>query len=270
MKQPVALAIAGSDSGGGAGIQADLKTFSAFGVHGTTAITAVTAQNTFAVRSIEILSAEVVAQQIDAVLEDFKVGALKVGMLGNLAVAEVLVDRLRTAKLENVVVDPVFSATSGEILLEQDALSFFREDLLPLSTVVTPNTFEAARLLDITEQEIIDSPEQATAEICSIGANAVVITGGHLPGNDCVDYFYDGDRLRKFSSNKIQTKNTHGSGCTYSSAIAAELARGTSLKRAVASAKEFIHQAIVRSSHLSVGRGRGPVGQSSQVSSFRL
>lgn len=250
-----ALTIAGSDSGGGAGIQADLKTFAALGVYGTSVITAVTAQNTVGVTQILELTPEIVAAQIDAVIEDIGTDALKTGMLANAALIEVVAAKVQEHGLKNLVVDPVMVAKSGDLLLREDAIEALRSKLLPLATVVTPNLPEAERLTDIQcsrAQEI----KEAARKIVAMGAKSVVIKGGHRKG-PATDIFYDGKKFRQLTSPRIQTPNTHGTGCTFSAAIASGLAKGASLEGAVAEAKRYITQAIRKG--FTVGSGHSPV-----------
>jgi len=250
-----ALTIAGSDSGGGAGIQADLKTFAALGVYGTSALTAVTAQNTRGVTGIVALAPAMVAAQIDAVITDIGAHALKTGMLANLAIIEVVVHKVREHRLRSLVVDPVMVATSGDLLIKKNAVAGMRSQLLPLAAVVTPNIAEAEELTGMTLRTKKDFAE-AAQRIIGMGAQSVVIKGGHRQG-PAVDLYYDGQRFRAIEAPRIRTKNTHGSGCTFSAAIAAYLARGEKRERAVLLAKKYITSAIARA--FPVGAGHGPV-----------
>ncbi len=250
-----ALTIAGSDSGGGAGIQADLKTFAALGVYGASVITAVTAQNTRRVSKIFMLPPAMVAAQIDAVIQDIGCNAVKTGMIANAEIIKVVVQKIRTYRLRNVVVDPVMVAKSGSRLLRRDAIRALRSHLIPLATVVTPNLPEAQELAGFivkTDRAI----REAAQKICDMGAKSVVIKGGHRKG-PATDVFYDGNRFVELKSARIKTRHTHGTGCTFSAAIAAHLARGCDLEEAVALAKQFITQAIRKG--FSVGSGHGPV-----------
>ena len=250
-----ALTIAGSDSGAGAGIQADLKTFAALGVYGTSAITAITAQNTVGVSQVLALSPKLVGAQIDAIIDDIGAHALKTGMLANRAIIEVVVKKIREHRLKNLVVDPVMVATSGDLLIEKNAVAALRNKLIPLATVVTPNIPEAEELTGmklLTEVEI----REAAKRIVKMGARTVVIKGGHLKG-PAIDLFYDGKKFIELTAPRIRTKNTHGTGCTFSAAIAAYLAKGEKLDRAVARAKQFITQAI--QSSFTIGAGHSPV-----------
>ena len=255
----IAVSIAGSDSGGGAGIQADLKTFSALGVYGASVITALTAQNTRGVRAIHDVPAEFVAAQIDAVFSDLRVDAVKVGMLSQSEVIEVVVERLGVHDARNIVVDPVMVAASGDPLIAEEAVAALRELLLPMATVLTPNLPEAARLLGepVAAQEaaMISQGE----ELRLLGAAAVLVKGGHGSGPESVDILTDGQGTRRYSAPRIATRNTHGTGCTLSSAIAAGLARGLDLREAVASAKTYVAAALAHADDLSIGSGHGPV-----------
>ncbi|MEA3403711.1 MAG: bifunctional hydroxymethylpyrimidine kinase/phosphomethylpyrimidine kinase [Armatimonadota bacterium] len=255
-RPPVALTVAGSDSGGGAGIQADLKTFTVLGVYGMSAITAVTAQNTVGVRDVAVLEAAMVAAQIDAVMEDIGCDAAKTGMLATAEVVRTVAGRLAAYEVPNVVVDPVMVAKSGDRLLAEDARVAVLEDLLPVARVVTPNLPEAEALL---HREVgPDDMADAARALCELGARAALIKGGHLRAGEAVDVLYDAetDIVQRFSARRIETENTHGTGCTFSSAIAAFLARGYRLERAVAHAKRFVTEAIRRG--LPLGEGHGP------------
>jgi hydroxymethylpyrimidine/phosphomethylpyrimidine kinase len=253
---PVALTIAGSDSGGGAGIQADLKTFQALGVYGGSAITAITAQNTLGVRAVHEIPATVIAAQIDAVAEDLGADGAKTGMLSSAAIIATVADRVRHWDLARVlVVDPVMVAKSGDRLLRQDAVQALIRELLPLAAVVTPNVPEAEALVGhpIAGE---DAVRQAAREIVALGPRSVVIKGGHLPG-DPVDVLFDGQEFYRFPATRVQTKNTHGTGCTFSAAIATQLARGASVVEAVGVAKRYLDEAIRRA--VPIGHGHGPV-----------
>jgi hydroxymethylpyrimidine/phosphomethylpyrimidine kinase len=253
---PVALSIAGSDSGGGAGIQADLKAFAALGVHGMSAITALTAQNTQGVFGILEISPEFVASQIDAVVGDIGVDATKTGMLASREIVEIVVDRIRAHRLQPLVVDPVLVATSGDLLLRADALELIRDALLPLATVATPNLAEAEALCGrpVGSRQ---SMRDAARAIQAMGSQAVVVKGGHLPDTeDAVDILYDGNEFHEVRGPRFATPHTHGTGCTYASAIAAGLALGLSVPSAVGRAKDLITEAIRHA--LPIGRGHGP------------
>lgn len=254
----IAVTIAGSDSGGGAGIQADLKTFSALGVYGASVITAITAQNTRGVTAIEDLSVGIVAAQIDAVFSDLAVGAVKIGMASRPETIAVIAEGLiRYGRL--AVLDPVMVATSGDRLLQPEAISVLKEQLLPLSLVVTPNLPEAALLTDsaiaTTEVEMM---RQADA-ILRAGARAVLIKGGHAKGELSTDLFFDGQDMHRLPAKRIATSNDHGTGCTLAAAITAGLAKRHPLAEAVRDAKDYLHGALAAADMLQVGRGRGPV-----------
>ncbi|MDQ7842318.1 MAG: bifunctional hydroxymethylpyrimidine kinase/phosphomethylpyrimidine kinase [Armatimonadota bacterium] len=253
---PRALTIAGSDSGGGAGIQADLKTFAALGVFGTSAITALTAQNTCAVTAVVELDPQFVAAQIDAVAGDIGVDAAKTGMLANAAIIETVAQKVREHRIERLVVDPVMVAKSGASLLRPEAVEALRRLLLPLALVVTPNLPEASVLVGHpirTEAEM----EAAARRILTLGPRTVVVKGGHLQGSaEALDLFFDGQRFRRFVAPRIPTTNTHGTGCVFSAAIAAGLAQGLAPAEAVARAKRFVTLAI--KGGLPLGRGHGP------------
>jgi hydroxymethylpyrimidine/phosphomethylpyrimidine kinase len=249
-----ALTIAGSDSGGGAGMQADLKTFAALGVYGMSALTAITAQNTVGVQGVHELPAEFVGLQIDSVVSDIGVDAVKTGMLANAEIIAVIAAKVKEHDLPNFVVDPVMVAKSGDPLLREDARDALIGRLLPLAVVVTPNLHEARVLTGLTIENIDDMKKAATA-IHELGARHVVVKGGHLPG-ESIDVLFDGQEFTLFRSPRIETKNTHGTGCTFASAIAAGLARGQRVVQAVAEAKEFITVALRHS--LDIGHGHGP------------
>lgn len=254
--RPRALTIAGSDSGGGAGIQADLKTFAAFGVYGASAITAVTAQNTLGVQAIHEVPADVVAAQIDAVLSDIGADAVKTGMLSTAAIIEVVADWLRAHRVTGLVVDPVMVAKSGDRLLRHDAVATLRELLLPLAEVVTPNAGEAAVLagIDVVDQ---DSAREAARRIHALGPRHVIVKGGHLDGPTSDDVMFDGKRFEVLTGRRIATRHTHGTGCTFSAAIAAELAAGCSPLEAARSARAFVQGAIEHAE--PIGAGHGPL-----------
>src|SRR3954453_8861684 len=237
-----ALTIAGSDSGGGAGIQADLKTFSALGVFGMSAITAITAQNTLGVTAVFELPPELVAAQIDAVVTDIGVDAAKTGMIANAEIIRVVAAKVREHGISTLVVDPVMVATSGDRLLREEAVEALRTELIPLATVVTPNLPEAAVLLG-REVATLDQMRDAARAIVGLGARSVLVKGGHLAG-DAVDIFYDGNQFAELTARRIDTTSTHGTGCTLASAIAALLAKGESLERAIQGAKAYVTAAI--------------------------
>jgi hydroxymethylpyrimidine/phosphomethylpyrimidine kinase len=250
---PRALTIAGSDSGGGAGIQADLKTFAALGVYGLSAITAITAQNTEGVRTALDLPAELVAAQIDAVLEDIGADAAKTGMLSSPAIIETVAECIRKWQLR-FVVDPVMRAKGGAPLLQPEAVTTIRRVLLPLAEVVTPNIPEAEALTD-KQIETVEDMRAAARAIYDLGARHVVVKGGHRSG-DALDVYFDGHDFFELSAERIQTRHTHGTGCTFSSAIAAFMARGLPVNKAIAEAKHYITEAIRHAPGL--GHGHGP------------
>jgi hydroxymethylpyrimidine/phosphomethylpyrimidine kinase len=256
LKLPVVLTIAGSDSGGGAGIQADLKTFAGLGVHGTSALTAITAQNTLGVTDIMELPPALVAAQIEAVMLDIGAQAAKTGMLSSAEIIEVVANAITRFEITNLVVDPVMVAKGGARLLRDDAVDALRRRLLPLAAVVTPNLPEAEVLL-ARPIRTHDERRQAARDLVALGARAAVVKGGHADEQQAIDHFFDGTELVELQSPRIATANTHGSGCVFSAAIAADLAKGSDSLAAVLLAKEFITGAIERS--LEVGRGHGPV-----------
>jgi hydroxymethylpyrimidine/phosphomethylpyrimidine kinase len=257
--RPRALTIAGSDSGGGAGIQADLKTFSALGVFGMTALTAVTVQNTQGVLGYEALPPELVADQIRAVATDIGVDAAKTGMLANASIVEAVADAVAEAGIGNLVVDPVSVSKHGHALLAPDAVDALRTRILPLAALVTPNLPEAAGLTGL-EVGSRDGMRRAADAIVAMGVAAVLVKGGHLEGGDeSSDLLVDAGGEAWFSAPRIDTPHTHGTGCTLSAAIAAHLARGDALRDAVAAGKAFVTEAIRHA--LPLGRGIGPVDQ---------
>lgn len=250
------LTIAGSDSGGGAGIEADLKTFTALGVYGMAAITSVTAQNTVGVFGVQDLPPEFVSQQIDLCADDIGIDAAKTGMLSNADIVTAVSISVTRSAIPNLVVDPVMVAKSGDSLLRASARIALREKLLPLAFLVTPNIPEAAALADmdiVSEQDI----RRAAERIYEFGPRNVLIKGGHLEGPEATDYLFDGIRLTPFTAPRLNTKNTHGTGCTYSAALAAYLALGRPVEDAVREAKHYLTKAIQHS--LSLGHGHGPL-----------
>jgi hydroxymethylpyrimidine/phosphomethylpyrimidine kinase len=258
-RTPIALTVAGSDSSGGAGIQADLKTFSAFGVYGATAITALTAQNTQGVAGVEPVSASFVVAQIEAVLADLDVGAIKTGMLANAGIVEAVARCLRAARRLPLVVDPVMVATSGDVLLTADAADAMKHQLIPLANLITPNLPEAARLLGAkVAADDAEAIGQARA-LHALGCGAVLIKGGHGTGETAVDILCDGEGIERLVRPRIDTPHTHGTGCTLSAAIAALLAQGVASREAVARAKAYVWQALEAGRALGVGHGNGPV-----------
>lgn len=255
----VALTIAGSDSGGGAGIQADLKTFAAFGVYGASAITALTAQNTQRVVAIQEVPPAFVTAQIDAVLSDFSVGAVKIGMLGSAGVVETVAAALERWRPPNVVLDPVLVASSGERLLAADAVEALKHRLIPLARVVTPNLPEAAALLGLPVAADDRVMRSQAERLMALGCQAVLIKGGHGTGGESIDILFERGGEIRLAAPRIATRNTHGTGCTLSSAIAAGLAKGEDLATAVRAAKAFVTAAIAAADRLGVGHGPGPL-----------
>jgi hydroxymethylpyrimidine kinase/phosphomethylpyrimidine kinase len=255
MNLPVALTIAGSDSGGGAGIQADLKTFAALGVHGTCAVTAITAQNTVGVTDIFELPAKIIVAQIEAVMSDLGVEAAKTGMLSSSGIIEAVAAAIEAHGIRNLVVDPVMVAKSGAKLLHDDAIDALRTRLLPLAAVITPNLPEAEVILGRRVATITERRE-AARDLVALGPRAAVVKGGHAQG-DVTDVYWDGFEMVELAGERVHTTNTHGSGCVFSAAIAAGLAKGLEPLAAVRQAKEFVSRAIKLS--LEIGHGHGPV-----------
>ena len=254
------LTIAGSDSGGGAGIQADLKTFSALGTYGASVITALTAQNTRAVSAIHDVPPTFVRAQLDAVFDDIEFAAVKVGMLSRPEIIDAVADRLHRHGARNVVLDPVMVAKSGDRLLRAEAVAALKALLLPLATVLTPNLPEAAVLLDLDQARDAAGMIEAAARLRELGPHAVLLKGGHLEvGAESIDVLVDGAPPLTLAAPRIATANTHGTGCTLSSAIAALLARGLPLRRAAREAKAYVTAAIRAAYRLDVGHGHGPV-----------
>ncbi|MEM1503129.1 bifunctional hydroxymethylpyrimidine kinase/phosphomethylpyrimidine kinase [Domibacillus sp. 8LH] len=250
-----ALTIAGSDSGGGAGIQADLKTFQELGVYGTSALTAVTAQNTLGVHGVYPIEAEAVEKQIEAVLSDIGVNAVKTGMLFSAGIIEAAAWTLRKYECQNLVIDPVMIAKGGASLLQKEASEALKKVLLPLALVVTPNIPEAEVLTGMTIRSEADKKE-AAKRIASYGVKNVLIKGGHEEGDQTSDLLYDGEAFHMFTGRRIDTKDTHGTGCTFSAAMTAEIAKGASVHAAAQTAKSFIQAAIEDGLH--IGEGHGP------------
>lgn len=253
--RPVALTIAGSDSGGGAGIQADLKTFQAFGVFGTSAVTAITAQNTVGVSAVHPVPLDVVRAQIDAVVPDLRPAAVKTGMLATAELVHMVADAISEYGLDLYVMDPVMVATSGDRLLDEDAEASLVRELLPLAAVVTPNLHEAA-ILTGSPVETLDDMRVAARALVEMGAGSALLKGGHLEG-DAMDLLWDGHDEHVWRKDRIDTPHTHGTGCTLSAAIAASLAKGRNLQDAVARAVDFVGRAIASAPGL--GSGHGPV-----------
>jgi hydroxymethylpyrimidine/phosphomethylpyrimidine kinase len=259
MTMPIALTIAGSDSSGGAGIQADLKTFAAFGVYGASVITALTAQNTTGVSAIHQVPQDFVTAQIDAVFGDLDVMAVKIGMVAQLATIDAIVAGLARWSPRHIVLDPVMVATSGDRLLAADAVAALRTKLIPRAALITPNLPEAAALLDeplaVSEAAIEDQGKR----LLSMGCAAVLIKGGHGQGSESIDYLVTGSDVVVLAAPRIATKNTHGTGCSLSSAIAAGLAKGEEMETAVRHGKAWVSAAIAAADRLGVGHGHGPI-----------
>ncbi len=253
------LTIAGSDSGGGAGIQADLKTFAALGFYGTSVITAITAQNTLGVFAIHAVPAEIVKQQIIAVMEDFKPKAIKIGMLFSKDIVVAVAEILKNYPKIPVVFDPVISTTSGGTLIQRNALKAFKEYLFPLIFLLTPNLFEASQLSN-QSVKTVDDMEKVARLLINEGLKSILIKGGHLEGDELVNLYLDEENITKqFKSTKIESNNLHGTGCTLSAAIAAYLAQGFNLLIAIEKAGEFVNKAIKAGVNLKIGAGNGPL-----------
>jgi hydroxymethylpyrimidine/phosphomethylpyrimidine kinase len=255
----IAVTIAGSDSGGGAGIQADLKTFSALGVYGASVIAALTAQNTKGVTGVHDVPADFVAAQIDAVFSDLSVDAVKIGMLSQPAVIERVAERLAHWRQTKVVLDPVMVATSGDRLIAPDAVAVLKKVLIPLACVITPNLPEAAALLDAPVAHNEAEMRTQGERLLLLGARAVLIKGGHGAGAESVDLLIEPNAFTRLAAIRVATRNTHGTGCTLSAAIAAGLAKGLDLAAAVRMAKDYVTSAIAASERIAIGTGHGPV-----------
>ena len=258
IQTPIVLTIAGSDSGGGAGIQADLKTFAALGVYGCSAITSLTAQNTQGVQAVLPIPPAFVQAQIQSVLSDIQVNAIKTGMLATADIINAVADSLKSFAQIPLVLDPVMVATSGDRLLAEDAINTLIENLIPRATILTPNLLEAAALLNTPVAQNIADIQQQAELLLALGVQAVLIKGGHSHGDEATDVLLSEDGFEFFSAVRIATKNTHGTGCTLASAIAAGLAKKLSLRDAVAQAKNYLHNALMHSNELKVGQGHGP------------
>ena len=259
MTTPIALTIAGSDSSGGAGIQADLKTFSALGVYGASVITALTAQNTRGVTAIHDVPPSFIAAQMDAVFSDLNVGAVKIGMLSQPGAIEAVAAGLERHGARNVVLDPVMIAASGDRLLVPEAITVLRRVLVPRVSIITPNLPEAAALLDAPLASTEAEMREQAKKLLALGAPAVLLKGGHAEGAESIDFLAEATAVARLAAERIATSNTHGTGCTLSSAIAAGLARGLDLSEAVRAAKAYVTAAIAASDRLGVGQGHGPV-----------
>ncbi|WGV23781.1 bifunctional hydroxymethylpyrimidine kinase/phosphomethylpyrimidine kinase [Halotia branconii] len=255
----VALTIAGSDSGGGAGIQADLRTFAFHCVHGTSAITCVTAQNTLGVMRVDAIPPEAVVAQIQAVIEDIGVQAAKTGMLLNQEIISAVAQQVETLQISNLVVDPVMVSRTGAQLIDDEAVKTLRDVLIPQATIVTPNRYEAQILSNLPINSLDDMGAAAQVIYENLGAKAVLVKGGGMQGTlRGVDVWFDGQKLEVLTTKLVETKNTHGTGCTLSAAIAANLAMGKELWSAVQQAKEYVTNALTDS--INIGKGQGPVG----------
>ncbi len=259
MTTAIAVTIAGSDSSGGAGIQADLKTFGALGVYGASVIAALTAQNTQRVTAIHDVPADFIAAQIDAVFSDLAVDAVKIGMLSRTAAIEAVAEGLDRHKAKNIVLDPVMVATSGDRLLASDAVAALKRALIPRALIITPNLPEAAALLERAIATTEAQMEEQARALLDFGARAVLIKGGHGDSVEAVDLLVDARHVIRLAATRIATRNTHGTGCTLSSAIAAGLAKGLGLADAVRAAKDYVTAAIAAAGTLKVGHGHGPL-----------
>ena len=259
MSTPIAVTIAGSDSSGGAGIQADLKTFSALGVYGASVITALTAQNTKGVTGIHDVPPDFVTAQLDAVFGDLDVKAVKIGMVSRRDIIETIVRGLERWKPKHVVLDPVMVATSGDRLLSPDAVDALCKNLFPRASIVTPNLPEAAALLETSMATSDGEVEAQGRRLLAFGCPAVLIKGGHGQGAESVDFLVTKDSTVRLAATRVATKNTHGTGCTLSSAIAAGLAKGEILEQSVRAAKIYVSAAIAAADRLGIGHGHGPV-----------
>ncbi|MEG9883590.1 MAG: bifunctional hydroxymethylpyrimidine kinase/phosphomethylpyrimidine kinase [Hyphomicrobiales bacterium] len=259
MAWPTTLTIAGSDSGGGAGIQADLKTFAALGTYGASVVTAITAQNTRGVGAVMDVPAEFVTRQIDAIFDDMTVHAVKIGMLSRTETIRAVAEGLQRYRPAHVVVDPVMVAKSGDCLLREDAMKSLRDDILPLADLATPNLPEALRLLGLDGPAGREDMEELARRLTAFGPKAVLLKGGHLESNDCLDLLHCAHMTTRFSAQRIATRNIHGTGCTLSSAITALLARGHDMADAVRQAKLYLSAALKQADTLDIGHGHGPV-----------
>ena len=260
MRYNTVLTIAGSDSGGGAGIQADIKTISALGCYAASAITAITVQNTLGVQAVHPVPLDILRGQIDAVLSDIGADAIKIGMLHSSEVVNLVAEMIEKYQIRNIVLDPVMVSTSGHRLIEEDAVEVIKTRLLPLARVITPNIPEA-EILAGCKIAGEDEFEAIARRLSDNGNVSVLMKAGHLSGDSLVDYFYNAedDTITRLQSKRVQTKNTHGTGCTLSSAIAASLAKGKNLTDAAISAKRYIEQAIISGAEYEIGKGHGPV-----------
>lgn len=261
MKYNRVLTIAGSDSGGGAGVQADIKTISACGCYAASAITAITVQNTLGVKAVHPIPVEIIEQQIEAVIEDIGVDAVKIGMLHSAEVVEAVAETLEKFEVKNIVLDPVMVSTSGHRLIEENAINTLIERLMPMTRVITPNIPEAEILLGGMKLEHQSELPDAARKLAEKIGTSVLLKAGHLTEDKLVDIFYnvDNERIYELPSVRVHTKNTHGTGCTMSSALASFLAKGLSLQEAAVEAKKFINNAIIAGANYEIGHGFGPV-----------
>ncbi len=253
---PRCLTIAGSDSGGGAGIQADLKTFAANGVYGTSAVTAITAQNTTGVQDILELPVTLIENQIDSVLTDIGTDAVKTGMLSSSEIIRAVVGKLSQYQIENLVVDPVMVAKGGDTLLQDEAIEALKTELIPIASIVTPNGPEATAITGINVVDV-NSAKAAAVKLVEMGCKSAVVKGGHINEGPATDIFYDGTSFHLFTTKRVNTLNTHGTGCTFASAIAAGVAKGISTRNSVSQAKAFVTGSIRHD--LKIGTGHGPL-----------
>lgn len=258
MNPPVALTIAGSDSGGGAGLQADLRAFGRFGAFGTSVVTAVTAQNTVGVHDVHVIPTATVEAQLEAVLDDFAVAAVKTGMLATAELIELVASYAAEARLPNLVVDPVLVSATGHRLMEADAIGRYRELLLPHATVVTPNLIEAGVLLGRELHDLADATEAAAA-LADDGSRVVVVKGGHLSGPEAIDVVVMDGEVRHLRAARIDTEHTHGTGCTFSAACAGAMAGGAEVFAALQLAKDYVTAGIAGARHWALGAGHGPL-----------
>lgn len=260
MAIPITLTIAGSDSSGGAGIQADIKTFSALQTYGCTAITAITAQNTLGVQDIQLLPPETVIAQCHSILSDLNVSAIKLGMLGNQAIIEALADYFESLPaLPPIIIDPVMVSSSGATLLEEGAITVLKQRLFPKACLITPNLPEASALLDTSLPESTEEMKLMLEDLMAFGSKAILLKGGHLTSQQSTDLFFDGQEISSMTAPYIHTENTHGTGCSLSAAITAFYARKYSMKEAVIEAKSYVHMGIMHADALKIGKGKGPI-----------
>jgi len=256
---PIALTIAGSDSSGGAGIQADIKTFSSLGVYSASVITNITAQNTCSVHSVHPLPIDVVEAQLRAVFGDLNISCVKIGMLNSSSIIKLVSQILQEYRPKHIVLDPVMISSSGKPLIEANAIEALKTQLFPISTIVTPNIPEAATLLNSSQAKSKSAMYETITKLNKLGSHSVLLKGGHLIGDTCTDLLSESDIIHEFSQARIATNNTHGTGCTLSSAISANLALGSSIKDAVFKANVYLNNAIKFANSLKIGKGSGPV-----------